>query len=187
MSNTQKIGAIILSLGLLVSLVSFKPKEKKKNLWEILEAAFREKANVSKKSGFDKTVQDVRKKAFEKFNIPLDTANIVSCIVINQISLGAMSNVDGKIIINDSIIYNYYEDVLTREIVVINDSRIFSDSLVVSLLQKHQFINLEKLAEENGQDITGDYVYYIACYDKNWDSTYVRMLPAFIKYDSNYR
>lgn len=185
MHYLQKILIVLFSFGILISLASFKPKGKKKDLWEILEDAFRKKANVSKKSGFDKTVRDVRKNAFAKFNIPIDTSNITSCIVINQISLGAMSNINGKIIINDSIVHNYYEDVLTREIIKVDDSRIISDSVLVSMLQKHQFIKLEYLAE-NGQGLTGDYVYYIACYDKNWDCTYARILPVFIKDDPNY-
>lgn len=188
MNLIKKILVIVFSFSSLILYSSFKPSVKQKDLWRILEKAFKKKASFEKNYKYYNTlVKDVRKKAFYKFHIPLDTANITSCIVINQVSLGPMTDIYGKIIINDSLVYNYYEDMLTKELITTKESLIFSDSLIVSMLQAHQFIELGNIASKESKEMSGSFFYYIAYYDKNWDCTYARILPAFIKDDSNYR
>lgn len=181
MNSIKKFWIIVFSFCPLILFSGFKSIIKQKSLWEILEKSFKSKASFAKNyKYYNILVRDVRKKAFINFNIPNDTANITSCIVINQVSLGPMTNIYGKIIINDSIVYNYYEDMLTKELINTNESLIFSDSIIVSMLQSHQFIKLRNIARIESEKMSGSFFYYIAYYDKNWDCTYAGILPAFI-------
>lgn len=133
-------------------------------------------------NNYDKRIYEVRTKAVKLFSIEVDTSKINQFIVWNLISFGG-GNIDGKIIINDSLFYNYTASYRLGERVDILKYQILpgnTENIIEKYLKERKYKELEALAKEKGNLMSGSNFIYIGMYQKGVDSIYVNILPAFI-------
>ena len=138
--------------------------------------------NTSSFKSYDHRIYEVRSKAVRLFGIEVDTSKVTQFIVWDVVSFGG-GGIDGKMILDDSLYYNYTASYRLGNGVAKSDNPLLpgnTDSVIEKYLKDHKFKELETLANEKGKTLSGSNFFYIGMYEKGMDSIYVNMLPAFI-------